>query len=205
MPKLLIATTNPAKVDELRHFLQPIIEKGVELVSLEDVDITEEPEETGTTIEENAILKAKYYAEVSGLPSLADDGGFEIDALNGEPGVKSNRWLGYKASDEELINHTLKMMEGVPQDKRQARLKLCLCYFNPNNQFCTTTGSSIEGRVSDKVAEHYVPGFPFRAVHIVEPFNKYYDELTEEEHEQANHRRKAVLEIAPQIASDLLK
>lgn len=203
--KLLIATHNSAKIHELQQFLQPLVEKGVHLVSLEDVGIDEEPEETGTTIEENAILKAKYYAEITNLPALADDGGFEIDALNGEPGVKSNMWLGYKATDRELIDHTLARMKDVPEDKRQARLILCLCYFNPNNQTCATVQTSINGHVAQKEAPHFVPGFPFRAVHLVEPFNKYYDELTEEEHEQGNHRRQAVMQIIPKISLDLLQ
>lgn len=205
MPKLLVATHNPAKIAELSQFLQPLLEQDIELVSLADLNITDEPEETGTTIEENAILKAKYYAEISNLPALADDGGFEIDALNGEPGVKSNMWLGYKATDRELIDHTLKRMKDVPADKRQARLILCLCYFNPNNQTCAIVQSSIDGYVAEKETSHFVPGFPFRALHLVKPFNKYYDELTPEEHEQGNHRRQAVRQIIPQIAADLLQ
>ena len=100
--KLLIATTNPGKLAEIKRFLFDV---PVELVSLNDVGITDHVEETGATFEENAVLKAKFYAEKSGLPTLADDGGFEIDALHGEPGVKSHRWVygDRENTDEELM------------------------------------------------------------------------------------------------------
>ena len=90
MKKLLIATTNPGKLSEINRFLGDL---PVELVGLKDAGITDAVEETGSTFEENAILKAKYYCKKSGLPTLADDGGFEIDALDGQPGVKSHRWI----------------------------------------------------------------------------------------------------------------
>ncbi|MBP7967512.1 non-canonical purine NTP pyrophosphatase, partial [Candidatus Woesebacteria bacterium] len=103
MHKLLLATTNKAKQAEITFGLQPLLEKGVTIVSLRDFPSIEEPEETGATFEENAKLKAQYYAQKTGLPALADDGGLMIDALGGEPGVKSRRWPGYSATDTELI------------------------------------------------------------------------------------------------------
>ncbi len=204
MQKLLIATHNPAKIAELSKYLQPLVDKGLQLVSLSDIDITHEPEETGTTLEENAILKAKYYAEKSGLPSLADDGGFEIDILNGEPGVKSNRWLGYKAGDQELIDYTFKRLEGVPLEKRTAKGRLVLCYFNPGTDFQAFGKDYIEGFIAEKIGPTPVPGFPYRAIFIVKQFNKYYDELTHEEHDLVNHRKKAVMQIIPHIEKDLM-
>ena len=203
MQKLLIATHNPAKVIELSKYLLPLLDQETKLVSLTDIGLEEEAKETGETIRENAIIKAQYYGDISGLPSLADDGGFMIDALNGEPGVKSNRWLGpRKATDEELIEAVLERMKDVPEGKRQARMALCLCYYNPVMGTLETVETSINGHVALKATDKYMKGFPFRAVHIVEPFNKYYDELTEAEHEQVNHRRKAILEILPKIKED---
>lgn len=205
MQKLLIATHNQAKVAELTKYLTPLMEgTDVQIVSLSDIHLEEEPEETGETIKDNAILKAKYYGELSGLPALADDGGFMIDALNGEPGVKSNRWLGpRKASDEELINAVLEKMKDVPEGKRQAKMALCLCYYNPLTDALETVETAIDGTVALKPIEKYPEGFPFRALHIVEPYNKYYDDLTEEEHEAVNHRRKAIYGIADTIKADL--
>src|SRR3990167_10501814 len=129
MNRLLIATTNPGKLAEIRRFLSDV---PLELVSLNDVDIKERVEETGKTFEENAILKAKFYAEKSGLPTIGDDGGFEIDALGGEPGVKSHRWVhGDKEnSDEELIEYTFKKMKGIKNRKAQLRAVLALALPN---------------------------------------------------------------------------
>jgi XTP/dITP diphosphohydrolase len=205
MQKLLIATHNPAKVAELTKYLSPLMpEKEYQIVSLADIELEEEPEETGKTIKDNAILKAQYYGDISGLPSLADDGGFMIDALNGEPGVKSNRWLGpRKATDEELIEAVLERMKDVPEGNRQAKMALCLCYYNPIMGTIETVETALTGHVAFKPNDKYIKGFPFRALHIVDPFNKYYDELTEAEHEQVNHRRKAVLAIADKIKEDL--
>src|SRR6202166_223947 len=100
MRRLLIATTNRAKLGEYRLILRDVgIE--LELVSLADVGISESPEETGATFTENALIKARFYFERARIATLADDGGLEIDALGGEPGVRSHRWLGSggKAND----------------------------------------------------------------------------------------------------------
>src|SRR3989344_8705999 len=99
---LLIATTNKGKLSELKTFL---IDLPVELVSLSDVGITDDVEETGKTYKENSQKKALFYANASGLPAVADDGGLEVSALEGAPGVKSRRWLGKEESDEVLLNH----------------------------------------------------------------------------------------------------
>lgn len=206
MPKLLIATTNPAKLQELSKYLAPLTEKSIELVSLKDIPPIEEPEETGKTIEDNAVLKAKYYAEKSGgMAVLADDGGFEIDILNGEPGVNSKRWMGRDATDDELINYTLKRLRGIPFEQRTAQGKLCLCYYNPATGTMSKGTDTIAGWIAEKPAANRITGFPYRALFISRQFNKYYDELSEEEHEQVNHRKKAVSQLLQVIADDLEK
>ncbi|EKD64630.1 MAG: hypothetical protein ACD_50C00333G0001, partial [uncultured bacterium] len=91
MKKLLIATTNPGKLREYRDFLSDL---PVKLVSLKDIGITDDMEETGKTYEENSRAKAIFYAKKSNLPAISDDGGLEINALKGEPGIRSRRWLG---------------------------------------------------------------------------------------------------------------
>src|SRR3989344_3346587 len=128
MTKLLIATTNPGKLAELSRFLADI---PMNLVNLKDLDITDTVEETGNTFEENAILKARYYCKKSGLPTLADDGGFEIDAPGGEPGVKSHRWIhgDREDTDEELIAYTFEKMKGI--QKRGAQLRAVLAFVTP--------------------------------------------------------------------------
>ncbi len=100
MRRLLIATTNPAKLAEYKLILRDL---GIDLdlVSIADVGISESPEETGATFTENALIKARFYFERARIATLADDGGLEIDALGGEPGVRSHRWLGSGGEDSD--------------------------------------------------------------------------------------------------------
>src|SRR5690348_17098200 len=116
MQKLLIATTNKGKVLELGEFLKDL--RSLQLVSLKDVGIDADVAEDGTTYDENSRKKALFYSQLSGLPSVADDGGLEIDALGGEPGIKSRRWLGYKGTDEELLAHLQKVGNELPEKNR---------------------------------------------------------------------------------------
>src|SRR3989338_8019507 len=120
---LLIATHNPAKVTEIKLGLSPLRKFGIKILTISDLKIKDKPEETGKTFEENALLKAKFYAEISKLPTIADDGGVAIKVLNGEPGVKSRMWVGYEATDQELINHTIERLKGKSLSKRSAYLE----------------------------------------------------------------------------------
>jgi XTP/dITP diphosphohydrolase len=117
MKKLLVATSNPGKLKEIKFFLKDM---PIAIISLPEVGISADAPEDAPTFKENAILKATYYTRKSGIPTLADDGGLEIDALNGEPGVHSHRWIsGDKDDDdEELIVYTIRRLQGVPFEKR---------------------------------------------------------------------------------------
>lgn len=197
--KLLIATTNPGKLAEFKQGLAPLIKQGYQLLSLKEVGITENVEETGTTFRENAIIKAEFFAQKSGLTTVADDGGFVIKALGGEPGVKSRRWLGYRGSDEELINYTLERIKNIPDNELQAHLELCLCYFDPKTNRYYFEEEKIKGYIVRQPTQKIVAGFPYRALLKVEPFNKYYDELTKEEHLRVNHRLKALQKLVKKL------
>src|ERR1700759_1594961 len=120
MKKLLIATKNKEKIKELSAFLSgaPFL-----LVSLSDVGITEEPEENGKTYTENSQIKALFYSKESGLPAVADDGGIEIMALNGAPGIKPKRWLGPDATEQDLLAHMTTVAKELPENNRQAFFK----------------------------------------------------------------------------------
>ncbi len=205
MKQLLIATHNPAKKEELRQGFTSLLPSGISLVLLDDLNINEEPEETGETFSENAKLKALYFSKMSGLPTVADDGGITIDILNGEPGVHSKRWLGRDASDVELTNYTLERLKGMPDAKRTCHLTLSLHFFNPFHNTHIQVTKSVDGHVAHHSSGLARPGFPYRALFIVDRFNKFYDELSPEEHAQVNHRLLAVSELAPFIASDLLQ
>lgn len=204
MNKLLIATTNPGKLTEIKRFLGGL---SVELVGLKDIGITDAVEETGSTFEENAILKAKYYCQKSGLPTLADDGGFEIEALGGQPGIKSHRWIhgDREDTDEELIAYTLEKLKGLPQAKRGAQLRLVLAFVLPDGNV-TTVEEKTRGIVAEKSSEHRIPGFPYRSLLFLPEINKYYDHdlLTPEETEQFNHRKRALDRLKPILRNVLM-
>ena len=203
MNKLLIATTNPGKLAELRRFLADV---PIELVSLRDVGITDFPEETGATFEENAILKASYYAKESNLPTLADDGGFEIDALGGEPGVKSHRWIDKtrESTDDELIAYTIERMSSVLEGARGAQLRLVLALVLLDGQVHTAE-ASVRGVVPLIPTGNRSEGFPFRSLLFLPEINKYYnhDELSEAENDLYNHRKRALEQLKPIIREQL--
>ncbi len=197
--KLLIATTNPGKLAEIKRFLS---DASLELVSLQDLGIADVVEETGNTFEENAILKAKFYSALSGLPTLADDGGFEIDALSGEPGVKSHRWIDQSkdSTDEDLIAYTIERMKNIPEDKRTAQLRLVLALVLPiGKQYLAE--EKIRGIVPVHPNGKRKVGFPFRSLLFLPEIHKYYnhDELTEEENTRYNHRKKALEKLKPML------
>lgn len=199
MQRLLIATTNPGKLGEIKRFLSDL---PLELLSLKDVKVTGKPDETGTTFEENAVIKAKYYMEKTGLPVIGDDGGFEIDALGGEPGVKSHRWINQNREDkdEELINYTFQKMKNVPIGERNAKLRAVLAFVTPKGDVYTATAATC-GIIPDKPSQVRVKGFPFRSVLFIPEINKFYnhDILTPRETDKYNHRKKALSELKPII------
>lgn len=203
--KLLIATHNPAKKTELREGFLPLEKKGITLLFLDDLQITEDPEETGTTFEENAKLKSEYFAKLSGFPTVADDGGIMIDALSGEPGVHSKRWLGRSATDRELVEYTLKRLHDVPLLQRTARFHISLWYTNPLTSASHFTTADLNGSIAMQVGPDAKQGFPYRSLFIVDQFKKYYDELTIAEHHAANHRLKAVQKLIPHVIDDLIQ
>jgi len=198
MKKLLLATHNPAKKQELKEGFSSLLDRAgraLPLLFLDDLHITADPEETGKTFLENAKLKAEYFAKLSGLPTVADDGGIEIDALGGEPGIHSKRWLGRDATDQELIEHTLLRLKDIPLEKRTAHFRIVLYYLNPLTQQSFSTSASLDGRIALQVGPNAKKGFPYRSLFIVDAYKKYYDELTEQEHHTVNHRLQAVQKI----------
>ncbi len=199
MKKLLIATTNPGKLEEITSFL---IDLPVTLVSLKDITIKEKPEENGKTFEDNAILKAQFYADRSGLPTIADDGGLEIDVLGGEPGVKSHRWIhdDREDEDEELIQYAIKRLFGVLLEKRGAQLYAFVAFALPKGKVRTAEGI-IRGVIPIQPSDTRIAGFPYRSLLYLPKLFKFYnsDQLTTEENDAYNHRKKALEELKPVI------
>src|SRR5258708_37439380 len=202
MKKLLIATTNKGK---LREISQLLAEVPLELVSLRDVNITDEPEETGEDYTQNSQLKALFYSKKSGLPAIADDGGLEIMALDGAPGLRSHRWLGPETTEEDIISHMKKIAKTLPDDNRQAFFKTVVSLGFPDGIVKSFSGS-VEGIIAKEPAEKYEPGYPYRSFFFVPKLNKFYfeTELTPSELKQFNHRYKAVQELKKYLQKEML-
>ena len=201
MKKLLIATTNKGKFKELSIFLSDL---PVELVSLSDVGIDQDVEEDGKTYQENAEKKAKFYSQLSGLHAIADDGGLEISALNNEPGIHSRRWLGYAATDQELIDHMMKIAADLPNDNRKAKFVTVDCFALPNGEPICEEGS-VHGIIAEKPLMELLEGYPYRSFFYLPEIGKYYheSELTDEEMRKYNHRYIAIQKLLPTLKNVL--
>jgi len=196
MRRLLIATTNPAKLAEYRLLLRDL---ELDLVSLADAGITDVPEESGATFEENALIKARFYFERAHTATLADDGGLEIDALGGEPGVRSHRWLnsGGDDSDQALVNEVMRRMKGVPAWRRSARLRAAtaLIYDNGGRVRERVAEAAIEGVIAERAYPILRAGFPYRAVLFMPERNCFVGELGDEEEAKISQRRIALKKL----------
>jgi len=128
--RLLVATRSRHKLGELRDLLHV---RHAELVSLDELGIPDEVEETGRTFEANAALKARFYARLSGLPTLADDSGLEVDALDGGPGIRTRRYAGADATDEENNVKLLAALAGLPPERRGGRYRCVLALALPGD------------------------------------------------------------------------
>lgn len=197
MKSLLIATTNPAKFEEANFVLRS---SGLHILGLKDFS-TVPVEETGVTFEENAILKAKGYFEQTKTPCIADDGGLIIDYLDGAPGVHSKRWLGYEANDQELAQAVIDKMKGVEQEKRTARLGGFIVFWD--GVHLLKSENWIHGSITEHLMGIIKPGFPYRPLLMIPQFNKPYSDLTEEEHNKVNFRRKNLEALKPKILEAL--
>ena len=135
--KICAATGNAGKLRELRRILEA---QGHEVVSQKELGITIEPDETGTTFAENALIKAETICKVSGLPTIADDSGLCVDALGGAPGVYSARYCGHHGDDEANNDKLLDAMKEVPEGKRGAKFVSAVCFILPDGRHLTCMG-----------------------------------------------------------------
>jgi XTP/dITP diphosphohydrolase len=196
--RLLIATTNPAKLAEYRLLLSKY---PLKLVSLRELGIADEPVETGATFSENALLKARFYFRRAQLPTLADDGGLEVDALGGAPGVNSHRWLGAEADDRMMAEEIVRRMAEVPDGRRGARIRcaLALAYRRSGAAVERVVEAAIEGVVARQVYDPVRAGFPYRAVLYLPARGCYLAQLGEQEEARIGQRRTAVERAAPHL------
>ena len=186
------ATNNQKKLKEIQRILDSF---GITAKTLKELDINVEIEENGTTFEENAVIKAKAIAEISGMPAISDDSGLEVDALNGAPGVYTARFAGEHATDDENIDKLLAEMEGVEKEKRTARFVSAVCLYMPDGRHTVCRGTC-EGWIGwERIGDG---GFGYDPVFMVGETS--YSQMTAEEKDAISHRGSALRQLKEKIS-----
>lgn len=180
MKRIVAATHNKGKLNEMREILS-----DWELLSVQEFDNGVEPEETGATFRDNALIKARAAFEQSGLPSFGDDSGLCVDALGGAPGVLSAR---YAPTPEERIDKLLEAMKDVPDGKRTAHFTCCVAYTDGKNEF------TVEGRTEGNILRERAGegGFGYDPVFYSTDLEKSFGSATAEEKNKVSHRGRAL-------------
>ncbi len=195
--QLVLATNNQDKIREIRHALEDL---PVTILASDDFLDFPDPHETGATLAENAILKAREICEFTGLPALADDTGLEVDALNGAPGVYSSRYAGDDVTYRDNYTKLLREMEGVPADKRTARFRCVVAIAWTPDDIQTVEGIA-EGRITEDISGD--KGFGYDPVFFSTALGKRFAEMTVEEKNSVSHRGIAVRAAKEIIAARL--
>jgi len=194
--KLVIATRNPGKIVEFRRILDAVSDGAVELIGIDHFPDLVDVEETGTTFEENALLKARYTAKMTGLPSLSDDSGLCIDALGGAPGVFSARWAGSHGDDKANVEKVLDELKDVPDAKRGAYFICVAALVMPDGR-----EELAHGRFEGNILRSPVGEQGFGYDPIFEPLGMsiYSAQMSAEEKDAVSHRGKSLRAIAPHV------
>ncbi len=195
--ELFIGTTNPSKLDHYRKFLAG---SGIKILTPTDLHISEQPEETGETVEENAALKARFYFKRTHIPTLADDAGFEIPALGNWPGTHAHRINGHAASDQEIIDTIIGRMGDLKGGGRKARMHVVLALALSQHDI-KTAGGEISGMVPEMPYDKLMPHFPYRSLLFITSLNKWFYDLTEDEESRIGYRRAALENIKRFLSS----
>ena len=188
MPQLLLATNNPGKVAEFRQLLEGC---GWELVTPADIGLDLHVDETGQTYAENATIKAEAYAKASGLVTLADDSGLEVDALGGRPGLLSARYAGLDRTDEGRVQALLQELAGISDEERSARFRCVIAIAEPGGRVELVEGT-VEGRIAHEPRGEN--GFGYDPVFLLPERGLTAAELPPGEKNAVSHRGAATQE-----------
>lgn len=202
MAQVVLASRNAKKLAELRRILEPLV-PGVQVLGLDDVEPFDEPAETEASFEGNALIKARACLAATGLPSLADDSGLCVDALNGMPGVLSARWSGVpKDQGGDAANNRLLLaqMGDVPAERRGARFRCAVALCTPDGAEVVELGDMV-GRVL--TAEQGEGGFGYDPLFAADGHDVSTAVLTVEEKDRISHRGEALRRIAPAVVDAL--
>ncbi|PCJ40328.1 MAG: non-canonical purine NTP pyrophosphatase, RdgB/HAM1 family [Moraxellaceae bacterium] len=194
--EIVIASGNKGKLKEINKVIQPL---GYSAVAQKDLDVPE-PEETGLTFVENALIKARNAAKLTGRPALADDSGIEVDALKGQPGIYSARYAGVDASDKDNVKKLLEALIDVPESQRTARFQCVIVYMrhaeDPTPIICQ---GSWEGSIALQADGDN--GFGYDPVFFVPSENCVAAKLTAERKNTLSHRGKALTQLMQQLVN----
>ena len=196
MTRVLLATRNTKKLRELRRILDAKGVSGIELVGLADVEEFDEAPETGATFEENALAKARDAAAATGLPSIADDSGISVDALNGMPGVLSARWAGRHGDDQANLDLLLAQTTDVPDERRGAAFVCAAALVVPGGQEHVVRGEW-RGELTRKASG--TNGFGYDPIFRPEGESRTSAELDPAEKDEASHRGRALRLLLPYL------
>ena len=196
---LVLATNNEDKIKEIKYLLEDL---PVTIFSRNDFLEFPDVEETGQTLKENAILKAKTIAEFCDMPALADDTGLEVDALDGAPGIFSSRYAGENVSYADNVNKLIKELASVPKEKRTARFR-CVIAIDWNDGNIETVEGVCEGFITEDVQG--TQGFGYDPVFYYPQKNKRFSEMTIEEKNMVSHRGLALQNMVGLIMEQVNK
>ncbi len=193
LKRVLAATNNPGKLTEFRAILEPL---GFSVCSMKEAGVCSEPEETGTTFEENARIKACVAAKAAGCLALADDSGLCVDALDGAPGIYTARFGGDVPQSEKNAL-LLKQLENVPTERRSARFVSAVCLAKPDGS-CTEAQGICEGWILTE--PHGTSGFGYDPI-FADRQGRSFGELPSEEKNRISHRAMAMAALAAKLTS----
>ena len=207
--KICAATGNAGKLRELRRILEA---QGHEVVSQKQLGITIEPDETGTTFAENALIKAETICKACGLPTIADDSGLCVDALGGAPGVYSARYCGRHGDDEANNDKLLDVMQAVPAGQRGAKFVSAVCFILPDGRHLTCMGEC-PGRIAFTL-QNGDYGFGYDPLFIPDEYGapdgkrpnterRSYAQLTPDEKDAISHRGRAMEKLEAELPTFL--
>lgn len=184
MDTYVIATNNAHKLHEIRDILENDRRR---FLSMKEAGIATDPEENGSTFEENALIKARAACKASGMPALADDSGLEVDALNGEPGIRSARYCA--GSDQDRVDFLLKKMENVPDEQRGAQFVSAIACVYPDG-----TEFAIRGICRGEILRecHGEGGFGYDPVFFVRSEGETFSSMAQERKNRISHRANAL-------------
>jgi XTP/dITP diphosphohydrolase len=202
MRQVFLASRNPKKIEEMRRILAAHV-PDVQVLGLDDVAAYDEPAETEPTFAGNALLKARAGLEATSLPSLADDSGLCVDALNGMPGVLSARWAGTAKDDAANNSLLLQQLADVPDERRSAHFTCAVALVHPGPD--GVREHVVHGEMAGRVLREQrgTGGFGYDALFVANGHELTSAELAPEDKDTVSHRGKALREIAPVVAGVL--